>query len=181
LFLFIFGTLFTFLLGVIYTFVMKGGQPAEAAKIIGICLATIIGTTFFIIDNQYFVTIFENTVGYKLMTMWKNTRDTLQSIFCHKSDATATTTNTHIFPGIHMVMTFMLSVFYMNNFGFVLQQIGSKESKYDFTIIEDNDSDHIRHLAKCVVRKHTIGHLCWVYFSAIVATMISTKYLAKMG
>ena len=185
LFLFIFVTLFAFLLGVIYTFVMKGGQTAEAAKVIGICLATIVGTTFLIIDNQYFVTIFENTVGYTLMTMWKNTRDTIQSVFRHKSMATDSL-NTRIFPGIHMVMTFLLSVFYMNNFGFVLQQIGSKTSTFDFTVIEDDDDDdgsatnRIDHLAKCVVRKHTIGHLCWVYFSAIVATMISTNYLAKM-
>ena len=181
LFLFIFVTLFAFLLGVVYTVVMKGAQTMAAAKIIGICLAAIVGSTFLIIDNQYFVTIFENTVGYKLMTMWKNTRDTLQSVFRHKSMSTTSDT----FPGIRIFMTFLLSVFYMNNFGFVLQQIGSKESTFDFAIIESDEegnqtSTHIEHLAKCVVRKHTIGQLCWVYFSAIVATMISTKYLAKM-
>ena len=185
LFLFIFGSLFAFLLGVIYTFVMKGGQPLEAAKVIGICLATIVGTTFLIIDNQYFVTIFENTVGYKLTTMWKKTRDTLQSVFRHKSmvPTTGPTSEAHMFPGIRLVVTFLLSVFYMNNFGFVLQKIGSKDSTFDFTVVEEEDDDttHIDHLAKCVVRKHTIGHLCWVYFASIVATMISTKYLAKMG
>jgi hypothetical protein len=178
LFLALFGTLLGFLLGFIYVFIMKGAQVQQAASVIGVCLATILGTTFLIIDNQYFVTIFENTIGYQCLVSQKSTRDTLQSVIQHK-----TFEKQAIFPGMQMMMSFLLSVFYMNNFGFVLQQIGAKDSTFDFTITEDetDKEKHIENLAKCVVRKHAIGHLCWLYFASIVATMISTKYLAKMG
>jgi len=182
LFLFIFASLFAFLLGIVYVFIMKGTQHREAAFVIGVCLATILGSTFLIIDNQYFVTIFENTVGYQLLSSFKHTRDTLQEVCKHKSSDGQP--SDRMFPGIRMVMTFMLSVFYMNNFGFVLQQIGSKDSTFDFTLADDEDPlkhKHIEDLAKCVVRKHTIGQLCWLYFASVVATIISTKYLAKIS
>ena len=205
LFLFIFVSLFAFMLGFIYVFIMKGNQHRQAALVIGVCLATIIGSTFLIIDNQYFVTIFENTVGYQLLTRFKSTRNTLQDVFKHKaytsfpalspkstgllpsaleSKSSDVQSTDRIFPGIQMIMTFMLSVFYMNNFGFVLQQIGSKDSTFDFTLVDDEDPlkhKHIEDLAKCVVRKHTIGQMCWLYFASVVATIISTKYLAKIS
>jgi len=178
LFVAVFGSLFAGLLGFVYVYLMKGSNAREAAKIIGICLATMIGTTFLLVDNQYFVTIFENTVGYQCMVSLKSTRDTIQALFKHKTFTQAS------FPGLSLWMNFLLSVFHLNNFGYVLQQIGDTTrptNQFDFTLqspAEPGAELPIRDLAKGVARKHAMGHLCWIYFSAIAATMIAVKQLS---
>jgi hypothetical protein len=37
-----------------------------------------------------------------------------------------------------------------------------------------------RELANMVVLKHSIGHLCWVYFGSLAASLVALKYLAKI-
>jgi len=183
LFVAVFGSLFGGLLGFVYVFLMKGSNVREAAKIIGICLATMLGTTFLLVDNQYFVTIFENTFGYQCMVSLKSTRDTIDALFQHRTFTQAS------FPGLTLWMNFLLSVFRMNNFGYVLQQIGDTTrptNQFDFTLrspdsdqnAEDQTPKHVQDLAKRVVRKHAMGHMCWIYFSAIAATMITVKQLS---
>jgi len=36
-----------------------------------------------------------------------------------------------------------------------------------------------RELAKMVLLKHMVGHLCWVYLSSVVASLVAIKYLAE--
>jgi hypothetical protein len=37
-----------------------------------------------------------------------------------------------------------------------------------------------REMAKMVLLKHSIGHLCWVYFGSLAASLVALKYLAKI-
>ena len=120
--------------------------------------------------------------------------------------------NKQIFPETKLDLGFLLSIFRIDNFENVLNDIKvSEQNKYDFHL-RDNESmvsefnkmysydpentylkelkklDQktismtdvvVNDLAKLVIRKNTIGHLCWIYFSGIVTTVVSMKYLYK--
>ena len=45
------------------------------------------------------------------------------------------------------------------------------------TVLQDTLA---REMAKMVLLKHSIGHLCWVYFGALATSLVALKYLAKI-
>lgn len=212
LFLWIFVFLFIFIVGIIYLSIMKGTQGATASKNTAMCILGIVGGTFLLVNSNLFIKIFENTVGYGWIniTASKDVDNIMNLLIKHKEYE-----NKQIFPETKLDLGFLLSIFRIDNFENVLNDIkDSEQNKYDFHLrnnesmltefnkmySEDRENIYLKSiekelkkmnsntsitdvvvndLAKLVIRKNTIGHLCWIYFSGIVSTVVSMKYLYK--
>jgi hypothetical protein len=85
-----------------------------------------------------------------------------------------------------------------NKYDFRLRGEDSMKTEFTKLFNEDRDSTYLKtvnneinknknivetvvnDLAKLVIQKNTIGHLCWIYFAGIVSTMVSMKYLYQL-
>ena len=214
LFLWVVVFIFIFVVAIIYITIMKGVQVSSASKTTAICIFGIVGGTFLLMNSNFFVKIFENTVGYGwIQTMaGKDVEHVMNLLIEHN-----TFKNPSILPDTKIDLGFLLSIFSIDNFVNMLNDIKdeAKQNKYDFGL-RDNDSmkakfdnlycndrestylnsiqyelEHptsnttnitgivVNDLAKFVIQKNTIGHLCWIYFAGIVSTVVSMKYLYK--
>ena len=177
LFIFVFLLLFAVNIGIIYILILKGTRKNYAMKVVSIAIFAITGLTFLLTNNVNFVKIFENTIGYAIASFFPPTEgktfsEFINNLFKH---------NTFV-DGIDY--GFLFTVFRLDNFGDIIKDISkvdetTKKTKYDFTFRDEVNDDDLQHLAKCVVRKNTIGYFCWIIFSSIATTMISVKFLSK--
>ena len=211
LFLWIFIFIFIFVVGIIYMSIMKGTQVGSAMKTSAICIFGIVGGSFLLMNSNLFIKVFENTVGYGWIqtTTGKDVEHIMNLLLEHN-----TFKNPPILPDTKIDLGFLLSIFSIDNFVSVLNDIKdeAKENKYDFSLrnndsmktkfdsiyYEDRENAYLKSihyelehpktdtnisdivvndLAKMTIRKNTIGHLCWIYFSAMVSTIVSMKYL----
>lgn len=214
LFLWVFVFLFIFIVGIIYLSIMKGTQVAYASKTSALCILGIVGGTFLLVNINLFIKIFENTIGYGwIQFMESKYVDNIMNLLIeHK-----TYENKLILPDTKLELGFLLTIFNIDNFVNVLNNIKQTDNTYDFKLrdkdsmknefdklyyedrdntflnnikkeldkIEKNNSNTnivdliINDLAKLVIRKNTIGHLCWIYFAGMISTIVSMKYLYK--
>jgi hypothetical protein len=210
LFLWIFVFLFIFIIGIIYLSIMKGTQGATASKNTIMCILGIVGGTFLLVNLNLFIKIFENTVGYGWiqLTASCDVEHIMNLLIEHKEYE-----NKLILPETKLDLGFLLSIFRIDNFvnvlndikdseqyDFRLREIESMQSEFNKMYSEDRENTYLKSiekelkrkentksitevvvndLAKLVIRKNTIGHLCWIYFAGIVSTVVSMKYLYK--
>lgn len=181
LFMFIFGGLMgtNFM---IYKFGMQGNQDAVAAKITAIVTASVVGVAFILCNDMHFIRIFENTVGYVVL-------DTIYGM--DKTMAEYLKMDTKEAPWMNEVfkLGFLFTAFRLDNFDEAFEMFsesgapnGSDATKTTFypQLSWKENRDNIKKpLAELVVKKHIIGHLCWIYFSALSATTVACKFLAR--
>ena len=181
LFVIIFILLLVFLYIFVYYFILKGSKKSTALSIISVSLLSIVGLTFLIIHNTTFVKIFENTIGYGIVnSIWgEELNDKLKQIFSHqffKNDVV----NKPI-PDTNFSFKFLFSLLQLHNFKEMLNVIGNGETGVIQTPnVEQATKDECeKYIFNCVVLKNTVGHLCWVYFASLTATLVSIRYLSK--
>ena len=138
LFLWIIVFIFIFVVGIIYMSIMKGTHVGSAMKISTICIIGIVGGSFLLMNSNLFVKVFENTVGYGwIQTIaGKDVEYIMNLLFEHN-----TFKNPPILPDTKIDLGFLLSIFSIDNFVNVLNDIKdeAKENKYDFSL-RNNDS-----------------------------------------
>lgn len=138
LFLWIIVFIFIFVVGIIYMSIMKGTHVGSAMKISTICIIGIVGGSFLLMNSNLFVKVFENTVGYGwIQTIaGKDVEYIMNLLFEHN-----TFKNPPILPDTKIDLGFLLSIFSIDNFVNVLNDIknDAKENKYDFSL-RNNDS-----------------------------------------
>lgn len=138
LFLWIIVFIFIFVVGIIYMSIMKGTQVGSAMKTSAICIIGIVGGSFLLMNSNLFVKVFENTVGYGwIQTIaGKDVEHIMNLLFEHN-----TFKNPPILPDTKIDLGFLLSIFSIDNFVNVLNDIKdeAKENKYDFSL-RNNDS-----------------------------------------
>ena len=138
LFLWIIVFIFIFVVGIIYMSIMKGTRVSSAMKISAICIIGIVGGSFLLMNSNLFVKVFENTVGYGwIQTIaGKDVEHIMNLLFEHN-----TFKNPPILPDTKIDLGFLLSIFSIDNFVNVLNDIKdeAKENKYDFSL-RNNDS-----------------------------------------
>lgn len=214
LFLWVFAFIFIFIVGIIYLSIMKGTQSAYASKTSALFILGIVGGTFLLVNINLFIKIFENTIGYGWINFMasKDVDNVMNLLIEHK-----TYENKLILPDTKVELGFLLTIFNIDNFVNVLNNIKQTDNTYDFKLrdnesmknefdklyYEDRDNTFLNNikkeldkmektnsntnimdlvvndLAKLVIRKNTIGHLCWVYFAGMISTIVSMKYLYK--
>ena len=138
LFLWIIVFIFIFVVGIIYMSIMKGSQVGSAMKTSAICIFGIVGSSFLLMNSNLFVKVFENTVGYGWIqtTAGKEVEYIMNLLFEHN-----TFKNPPILPDTKIDLGFLLSIFSIDNFVNILNDIKdeAKENKYDFSL-RNNDS-----------------------------------------
>ncbi len=156
----------------IYVFYLNGSRKLYALKIIGACILLIIGPMFLLCNSSPFVKIFENSIGYmiaRFISFRSNESFStfMKNLFTHTS-----------FQDIDF--TFVFSLFTLNNFGTLLHDIGTKRTESNFYINPTYATqENIKHLLDAVIRKNTIGHMCWIYFTTIASSLIAIKYTSR--
>ena len=121
---------------------------------------------------------FENVVGYQFIR-GSLLSDIVTHIFQHKYFESK-----HTFPGANIYYDFIVSTMNVKNYPTVLEEIYQNADKYDFRINVDEDGINkvrVRDLYKLIVMKNSVGHICWMFFGSLVATIISLKYLLAAG
>lgn len=177
LFIAVFITVFLINLFLFYMLLQHGKHITMAMKVISLCIFAIIGITFLVISsNVTFVKIFENTLGYAI-TSWFSPESNvsylefMNTLFIHD-----------MYPKGGVNFDFLFSSFRLDNFGSVVKDIGHiSGQKYDFHFTNDKIDEKLQTLLKMVVAKNCIGYFAWVYFSTLVCTIISIKYLVKFN
>ena len=173
--------LFCFLLATVlfsYSIIYRGENYQNAARMISIALAAILGFTFLFMNNQTMTNPFENVVGYGFAKLFsgKQLNAALNGIFKHKFFE-----NKHIFPGANLYFDFILSSLNIQNFPSVLEEIHKNGDKYDFSINLDPDKGinktHVDNLFQIILNKNTVGNVCWMFLASLVGTMISFQYV----
>jgi hypothetical protein len=138
LFLWIIVFIFIFVVGIVYMSIMKGTHVGSAMKTSAICIIGIVGGAFLLMNSNLFVKVFENTVGYGwIQTIaGKDVEHIMNLLFEHN-----TFKNPPILPDTKIDLGFLLSIFSIDNFVNVLNDIKdeAKENKYDFSL-RNNDS-----------------------------------------
>ena len=181
LFIVIFVLLLVFLYVFVYNFTLRGTSSSMALGIISVCLLTIVGITFLMIHNTTFVKIFENTIGYGLVNaIWgEGINERLKKMFSHqffKKDIIDKS-----LPETNFSFNFLFSLLHLHNFKEMIEIIGSGETGViENPQLQQKDKDaYEKYLFDCVVLKNTVGHLSWVFFSSLVATLVSIRFLSK--
>ena len=164
----------------IYFFLLQGSQINISLKITFITTLFVVGTTFLMTSNTTFVKIFENTLGYFALTLiWGKTIESkLKELFTYKcGENQLSDTN--------MSYLFIMSLLQHNNFDETIKMF--KNGNLGF-ITKDNNNGNIKddgkddvkkYLFDCVTFKNVVGHMTWVYFSALTTTLICIKFLSK--
>jgi hypothetical protein len=193
LFLCLFGILLFFIFFLVYRALLKGKDTVKPIIVISTCISSILGLTFLMIHNTTFVKIFENTIGYGIIQLiWGNELNgKLKSLFTHSFlDPLDDTVK-----GVDFSYHFILSLLQLENFQSMWEDI--KNGKAGVSVanqsvsnqpVGDNTDKSVggdttkyveieKYLYKSVVLKNTVGHMCWVYFASLVATLVSIRYL----
>lgn len=176
--------------GFIYKVYLGGSQDNLAFQILALCFISIMGILFLLCNNVEFIKIFENTVGYNIISslfgfFFTNdgaaNLDTFMTKILKSKDETSL--------GIHY--GFLLTVFRLDNLGTVFHEIyqPKDEGKYPFEVNGGTDTGGVKkdlttdtnfiHLLRLITKKHMIGHFCWVFIGSFLSTLVASKYLAK--
>lgn len=173
LFMFIFGWLMVSNI-MIYKFGMNGNQDAVAAKIAAIVTASVVGVAFILCNDMHFIRIFENTVGYVVLdTIYGMDKKMAEYLQMDTEEAT---------PWMNEVfkLGFLVTAFRLDNFDDACNMFSSGSNTTFYPQLSwKKDKNDKQPLAELVVKKHIIGHLCWIYFSALSATTVACKFLAR--
>lgn len=173
--------LFCFLLATVlfsYSIIYRGENYQNAARMISIALATVLGFTFLFMNNQTMTNPFENVIGYGFAKFFygKQLEASLTGIFKHKFFD-----NKYVFPGAKLYFDFILTSLNIQNFPSVLEEIHKNGEKYDFEINTDPDKGinktHVDNLFQIVLNKNTIGNVSWMFLASLVGSMISFQYV----
>lgn len=172
---FVFGIIIANNMG-IYTAYMKGTQPGKALPII-LGFAMIIVAPMYLLCNKItFIKVFENSIGYMVTKLLYRKHGSftafINTLFTHKSFTTS--------PEIKVDFGFLFSLFRLDNFGTMLYKMRKTPTnpEYNFHVDTAIREDDLRYLLRAVVTKNTIGHLSWIYFATLAATLISVQYLS---
>ena len=161
-----------------YSLYYRGLNYQNSAKMISVALSTILGFTFIFMNNQTMTRPFENTVGYVCVKyfMGAQIKDCLTGIFTHKYFM-----NKKIFPGSNLYYDFILNTFTLSSLPTIFEDVFKNGEKYDFEINLDPETGitktRMNNLLKIILTKNTIGNTCWMYFAALVGSMISFQYV----
>ena len=150
--------------GFVYKLFLNGQDDVVGAQILFFCFFLTLGVTYVLCNNVTFIKVFENTIGYGIVTAIYGLRGSFMKSYIQKPED-----NVHY--------DFLFSVFRLDNFGDVLMDV-KQSDKYDFEIKQDQEVTYL-HLLEKVHMKHIIGHTCWIYFATLVSTLIASKYMAK--
>jgi hypothetical protein len=188
-FLAILAVMFAFIYGIMYVLIIGGTNHKKALPFIGGFLVVTLGFTFIItsipgnVEGSPFIKIFENSVGYAIISYWN--KNVLNKMFEFKDvlkpypfDARVilTTFNTNNFDKLYKD----LCVFNPSN-----NVIDPNIVNYQFIELKEptnTDTDPIdlnkeNNLMKMVLQKNAIGVLCWYYMTSFMTTIASLKYL----
>jgi hypothetical protein len=166
----------------LYSLYYRGVNIYFAGKAASIFLLLILGVTFLFVNNITITKPFESVVGYLWVTMFNGKAlDTcLSGIFQHKYFK-----EKEVFPGARVYYTQLLNTMDVNNYPAVIEEIYKNNFKYDFNINTTETSgitnEKVNKLFELVLKKNTVGHVCWVYFASLASVFISMKYLFSIG
>jgi hypothetical protein len=168
--IFLFVSLFLFLsfgyiFGFLYVFLLKGIQYKKVLIYICLCVFSILFPIFIIVlFFSEFVKIFENSIGYGLLTFFQNKN--INELFINDDNTTP------------IDNSFLITLFTPVSFGETLKKIRNSDEKKPFILNEENVTT-IQNLLKYVLIKNRIGKLCWAYLASVLSVIISLKYIVQ--
>jgi hypothetical protein len=191
--------------GFIYKIILRGTKDGIAFAINSCIISGILGAMMIVCHNVTFVKIFENTFGYGLIqSFYGSFSKTIKEVAEYKSlsDLMGKLRGADAKSGIFSVKSnqsldlfrdyqFLITLFRLDNFGDILKELKNSENDYDFKVNVPDEvdvdkpeewsgtEDALKHMFRLCFAKHVAGFLCWIYFSALAATLIATKMLAQ--
>ena len=155
-------------------------------KVTFMCTTCIIGVIFLLTNDISFVKIFENTIGYTIVSCLHNLPGNISTLKDFMNETIVTTGIEQVEKCMRPNYEFLLTTFRLDNFGPAIKELqkgkgNSDEAtyKYGFRLKNDNSvSGDMKHLLSLVIRKNLIGQLCWIYLGTLSATIVSFKFLS---
>lgn len=190
------GILVVLIFSFIYKISLRGTNDVMAITIIVCIVSATVGAMMLCCQIPSFVKIFENTVGYMLVTTVLYSTLTSQ-----KEMATYKLSFDSLIKGIFTTETnpqiddlrdynFLFTLFRIDNFGAMLNSMKKAQDKFDFKFnmapTDNNKEDKkqgieelLKHLFRLSFAKHIAGFLSWMLFASIAASLISTRILSQ--
>jgi hypothetical protein len=166
--IFLFTSLFLFLsfgyiFGFLYVFLLNGIQYKKVLGYICLCVFSILFPIFIVVlFFSEFVKIFENSIGYGLLSCFQKTN--INNLFINDDKTNP------------IDKSFLITLFTPVSFGETLKEFQNVNNK-PFSLNEENET--ITSLLKYVLMKNRIGKLCWAYLASVLSVVISLKYIVQ--
>lgn len=170
--------------GVFQAYLNNLSSP-QVTKVTIMTTISIIGLMFLLTNDVSFIKVFENTIGYSvvsaghMLSSGEFSGTSLEefmnaTIFTYKNE-NENVARDLVYSKINY--DFLLTVFRLDNFCEAMDALVKKEDS-DYCFYLTDDEERIKHLLSLVVQKNLVGQLCWIYLATLCATIVSFKFLA---
>lgn len=148
---------------IIYVYVCNGNQIFYAIRVIVECILITLLPMYFFCNSPNVIKIFENSIGYAIVKNIFRVDDMsftafMKNFFIHRDHE-------------NVDFTFLFTMFHLNNFGDVLNKFHmNKNANFHFN--SDCTESDLQNLLSAVICKNSVGHICWIFFTSIIANFL---------
>lgn len=172
---------FGYIYGFLYIYIFNGTNHSKAIKNICLCVFIILFPIFVLLQSPVFVKIFENSIGYFLISFFQG--KTVNELFTINTNIINTdnenTNPTNITDYVQQNKTFLLTLFTIDTYHKLMEEINKNQISLPFSINNSNNNNN-DNLIKYIYMKNRIGKLCWIYLASVISAIVSIKYIVHL-